>query len=252
MKMVAGYRPYTLIFSTLSLDGRLASSTGYSMLSCAYDKARLLLLRGYSDAVMVGASTVLVDNPRLVKRLKPRSKKFYRVVVDGRLRLDPSLRIFRDREPRVIVFTARSDPEKAVLLESKGADVINVSDPEGRVDLARALGILYGDYGVEVLLVEGGGILNYHMVSQRLVDEIRMTITPKIFAAGRCFIEDVEGEGYPEGAPIQLELACNEPCPCGRCVHIVYRVLNAKGMKPVHVEPPPCTSSLVKDILGRE
>jgi 2,5-diamino-6-(5-phosphoribosylamino)pyrimidin-4(3H)-one reductase (EC 1.1.1.-) len=58
-------RPYVIIFSTLSIDGRLATKTGYSELSCPYDKQRQHEIRSEVDAVMVGANTVRVDNPSL-------------------------------------------------------------------------------------------------------------------------------------------------------------------------------------------
>ncbi|ABM80417.1 dihydrofolate reductase family protein [Hyperthermus butylicus] len=243
-------RPYTVIFSTMTLDGRLASSTGYSVLSCPYDFARLRLLRGAADAVMIGANTALLDDPSLRKRLEPRSEKYYRVVVDGRLRISASLRLVREPEPPVIVFTA-VESQRARELEERGVRV-HVVGSNGVVDLARALEILAVEYGVERLLVEGGGRLNYSLLSSRLVDEVRATITPYVFAAGRSFFEDPVGTGFRDTRESpRLQLVCTELCPCGRCVHVVYRVVDRRGEPLASSLVEPCLSSKLRELAAK-
>ncbi len=238
---MAATRPYVVVFSTTTVDGRIASSTGFSMLSCRYDKARLLLLRGLVDAVMVGASTVLIDDSTLRKRLAPRRSRYLRVVVDGRLRLHPGLRLFREPGPPVIVLTGSEDSRKRRLLEEAGAEVV-VAGSGGRVDLAKALRLLLEDYGVRRLLVEGGGVTTYGLLRGGLVDELRVTVTPYVFGAGRSVVDDPGGVGFltaPEGPG--LEPICVEMCPCGRCVHMAYRVLAAAGVA-ADTPPPVCLS----------
>jgi len=234
-------RPYVTIFSTMTIDGRIASSTRFSELSCPYDLARLRLLRGAHEAVMVGANTVLIDNPTLRKRLEPRTNKYYRVVVDGRLRLTPGLRIFREPGPKVIVVTASDDEEKIAMIRKTGADVIvsrEPSDPRSEVNLREALQILYEQYGIQSVLVEGGGSLNYSLLRRRVVDELRATITPYIFGAGVSIVNDYGGTGFRNrNESPKLVLKCTELCPCGQCVHIVYSVLD-KCCEPVLREPP--------------
>ena len=242
-------RPYTIIFSTTTLDGRIASSTRYSMLSCNYDFARLRLLRGAAEAVMVGASTVLIDNPSLRKRFNPRSNKYYRVVVDGRLRLHDELRLVSEPGPPVIVFTATLDSEKIKCLEAKGVRV-HVVGENGVVDLAKAMEILVTRYDVRRLLIEGGGILNYNMLKAGLVDEIRVTYTPYVFAAGRNVFDDPQARGFPTTSlSPRLRLLCLEKCPCGNCVHVAYRV-ELTCCPPV-AEPyiEPCLSGKIADLV---
>lgn len=217
-------RPYTIIFSTATLDGRIASSTRYSMLSCSHDLARLRLLRGAAEAVMVGASTVLIDNPSLRRRLNPSSGKYYRVIVDGKLRLHEGLRLVNEPGPPVIVFTAVHDDEKIERLKARGVHV-HVVGENGVVDLAKAMEILVVEYGIKRLLIEGGGILNYSMLRAGLVDEIRVTYTPYIFAAGRSLAEDPGATGFTTTSQSpRLRLLCLEKCLCGNCVHVAYRV----------------------------
>jgi len=233
-------RPYTIIFSTMTIDGKIASSSGYSILSCRCDKLRLYLLRGYADAIMVGANTVLVDNPRLVRRVEPKTDRYYRVVVDCKLRLEPSLRLFSVREPPVIIVTCSDAPaEKKQLLRQAGAEILEVGE-RGTIDLAEALSKLYEIYDIRLLLVEGGGVLNYSLVKHRVVDEIRLTVTPYVFAAGRSMFHDPLERGFTNTSESpRLRLICMETCPCGRCVHLAYKVEDIATPPTSNASPPP-------------
>ena len=245
-------RPYTLIFSTMTVDGRIASSTGFSSLSCPYDLYRQRLLRGMVDAVMVGAGTVLVDNPRLVQRLEPETTTYYRVVVDGRLRVAKEaerLRIFSHEPSNVIVFTA-VEGEGADKLRSMGVRV-HVVGSGGTVDLRKALATLYEEYGVTRLLVEGGGRLSYSLLSAGLVGEVRVTVAPYVFAAGVSVFEDPEGRGFTTtaGSP-RLRLHCYELCPCGNCIHLAYRV-EEPACPPAGDPPPACLAPRLQRLTAR-
>jgi 2,5-diamino-6-(ribosylamino)-4(3H)-pyrimidinone 5'-phosphate reductase len=74
--------PYVVVYSTITVDDRLASKTGFSQLSCPHDLKRLHQLRASSDAVMVGANTIIADDPSLrLKYVEGRNPD--RIVVDG-------------------------------------------------------------------------------------------------------------------------------------------------------------------------
>ncbi|MEM0244488.1 MAG: dihydrofolate reductase family protein, partial [Zestosphaera sp.] len=79
-------RPYVRVYATMSVDGKIASKTGDSRLSCPYDKLRLHSMRSIVDGVMVGANTVIRDNPQLTVRLVE-GRNPVRVVVDGSLKI---------------------------------------------------------------------------------------------------------------------------------------------------------------------
>ncbi len=239
-------KPYTIIFSTATLDGKIASSTGYSTLSCIYDFTRLYYLRGVVDAVMVGANTILKDNPTLRKRLKPVSKQYYRIIIDGRLRIKPSLRIFTEKSSsKIIVITAVNDRLRIMkFLEKVPTNLVDVHivGHDGVIDLRKALSLLWSKYGIKSILVEGGGYLNYKLIENRLVDEIRVTITPYVFGAGIGFIRDPSNRGFTtiKDGPT-LDLVCFEKCPCGKCIHLVYKVIKSdETTLPVNI--PSCIS----------
>ncbi|RLF21566.1 MAG: 2,5-diamino-6-(ribosylamino)-4(3H)-pyrimidinone 5'-phosphate reductase, partial [Thermoprotei archaeon] len=86
-------KPRVVVFSTMTVDGRIASRTRFSQLSCPHDLRRLHELRASSDAVMVGANTVIIDDPSLrLKYVEGRNPD--RIVVDGLLRTPLSARVY--------------------------------------------------------------------------------------------------------------------------------------------------------------
>ncbi len=243
-------RPWVLHFSTMSVDGRIASSTRYSLLSCIYDKTRLLILRGMVDAVMVGAGTVKADNPRLVRRVGG-GRRYLRVVVDCRARLDPGMRVFDVSEAPTVLVACRGAPrERLEGFRARGVELLLVGRRGGGADLAEALRLLRELYGVERLLVEGGGVLAHSLHRERLVDELRVTVAPVLFAAGRSLVDDPGGVGFPDwGSSPRLRLAAWEPCPCGNCMHLVYDVLDARCC-PAAPPPPRLLNTLILEALG--
>ena len=218
-------KPYTIIFTTMSIDGRIASTTGFKKLSCPHDKQRLYLLRGRCDAVMVGANTIINDNPTLRRRLNPKTRHYYRVIVDGRLRISPEARIIKIPGPPIIILTATKPPKKWKNIETPNQLHIHTipSQQPGKIDLKQAMKILHNKYNIQHLLVEGGGILNNHLIQEGIADELRTTITPYIIAHGPTIITS-----QTPTQPQKLTLKGHEQCPCKQCIHLVY----TRGQEP--------------------
>lgn len=212
-------RPYVYLVAAVTIDGRIASKTGYSKLSCPIDLRRLHELRGRVDAVMVGAGTVRVDNPRLTVRYV-QGKNPVRVVVDGALSLSPEMRVFDNSAPTILLTTERAPREKVDVFARKGVRVVQF--PGDSVPLREALEMLYKE-GVKTVLVEGGGHVNWQILSQCLADELIITVTPYAFGAGTSLLE---GQGYAdtESAPFKLRLISAEVCECGQEVVLRYKV----------------------------
>ena len=200
-------RPYVIIFSTISIDGRLATKSGYSELSCPYDKRRQHELRAQVDAVMVGGNTVRIDNPSLtVKYSKNKGKNPIRVVVSKSFNLDPSSKIFITPPPTIVYTQADVSKEGIIVRKFNG--------------LSDILEDLYNNFNVRYLMVEGGGHLIWSFIKEGLYDEIRVTISPRIFGNGVSF---AEGEGFIGDEAPRLKLVDAKICECGNEVHLVYK-----------------------------
>lgn len=214
--------PYVIIFSAITVDGRIASLTGYSKLSCPYDLKRLHSLRAKVDAVMVGANTVIRDNPKLTVRLV-KGKNPIRVIVDGKLRTPINAKVYDVSKAKTVLITStRAEKEKINALRKKGVEVIILEDKGGgEISLAKALTTLH-DLNVRKILVEGGGRLNWSLIRENLVNEIRVTITPYIFGNG---VSIFQGEGYKDikESP-KLKLVNVFRCECGNELHVIYKV----------------------------
>jgi len=218
-------KPYVIIVSAATIDGRIASKTGYSRLSCPFDLRRLHEVRASVDAIIVGANTIINDDPSLTPRYVKANKNPIRVVIDGRLRIPLTARIVVNKEAPTIIVTTESAPiDKVMALKNNGVDVWIIG--KDRVNLRETLERLYEEKGVRRVLVEGGGHLNWELIKEGLVDEIRLTISPYVFGAGTSFIE---GEGYPttiEGPKLRLKSA--NICECGQEVILNYVIENRK------------------------
>ncbi|NPA23457.1 MAG: 2,5-diamino-6-(ribosylamino)-4(3H)-pyrimidinone 5'-phosphate reductase [Crenarchaeota archaeon] len=215
-------RPWVRIVSACTIDGRIASRTGYSRLSCEHDLRRLHMHRAECDAVMIGARTAEIDDPMLTVRLVRSERQPMRVVIDGRLACRLDLRLFKTaREVPTIVFTSRvADGAKIMRLSELGVHVEIAG--EDRVDLRKALEILYRKYNVKKVLVEGGGTLNFNLLREGLVDEIYVTVTPYVFGNG---VSVFNGEGFETTYECpKLKLTSVRLCECGNCVVLHYLV----------------------------
>ncbi len=223
-------RPHVVIMSAASMDGRLASRSGDSRISCPRDLDRLHVMRGLVDAVLVGGRTVRLDNPSLTVRRVP-GRNPLRVVVSASLDIPLGSRVFDGRAPTVVFATSRAPADVVRHLLEMG---VRVHLYEGdRVPLDHALEVL-GWYGVKRLLVEGGGTINWQLLGRGLVDEVVLTVSGVGLASGTSFLEG-EGPARVEEAP-RMRLARIYACVCGHEAVLHYV---RQGARPGNYFYPP-------------
>jgi 2,5-diamino-6-hydroxy-4-(5-phosphoribosylamino)pyrimidine 1'-reductase, archaeal len=204
----------------MTIDGRIASKTWFSNLSCPKDLERLHKLRAETGAVMIGAETVIKDDPSL--RLKYfKGDDPYKIIIDGLLRVPTSARVFTINPEKTILFTSKfADKEKIKALKEKGVRIFHQFE-SSILDLREVLNKLY-ELSINKVMVEGGGILNWNLLSSKLVNELRVTISPYVFGKGRSIFD---GEGYATTSESpKFELKSYEICECGNEVHLIYKV----------------------------
>jgi 2,5-diamino-6-(ribosylamino)-4(3H)-pyrimidinone 5'-phosphate reductase len=184
------------INAAMTVDGKIATTCGNSRISSKEDLVRVHELRSSVDAILVGISTVLVDNPLLTVRLiKPnKGSDPARVVVDshGRIPLDSRILKTAHRIETIVFVSERADDSKIHKIRGTGAMVIIAGSET--VDLAEAF-LYLKRMGFKNILAEGGGELNWSLLNLGVVDELIVTISPKL-VGGRSATTLVEGDGY--------------------------------------------------------
>lgn len=180
MKYITTGLPYVTLKTASTLDGKIASKTGDSKwISNETARERVHTLRHRHQAIMVGVSTVIADDPLLTTRLSVDGLNPIRIVVDSKLRIPLQSRLLQDdAAPVLILTTEQGDDEKREALERLGAEVIYCGEGP-RVDLLQALTRL-GQKEIGSILLEGGGTLNGSMLEEQLVDQIMLFFAPKI------------------------------------------------------------------------
>jgi 2,5-diamino-6-(ribosylamino)-4(3H)-pyrimidinone 5'-phosphate reductase len=184
--------------AAMTVDGKIATSLGDSAISSKEDLLRVHELRASVDGIVVGISTVLADDPRLTVRLAAKQvKKKYpvRIIIDstGKIPLDSRILRTASKIRTIVAVTELAHTDTISKIKKMGAMVI-VSGRQ-RVNLKKVLSIVK-KMGIKRILVEGGGEINWSLFSLGLVNELIVTIAPKI-VGGRQATTLVEGVGYP-------------------------------------------------------
>lgn len=194
IKYITKKMPFVLMKSAITLDGKIATRTGASRWVAGAASLRFAHhLRNLYDAILVGVGTVLIDNPKLNVRLVKKVKDPVRIVLDSYART-PFLAKVLSRGIRTIIVVGPKAPKKKIAaLKLRGAEILTIAAPEGKIDLKELIRKL-GKMGITSVLVEGGGEVNASFLAAGLVDKAIFTIAPKIFG-GKDAKTCVEGRG---------------------------------------------------------
>ena len=183
LKAMKSGLPWVTAKAGITLDGKLATSTGKSKWITSEESRRVAhQLRDVVDVVVVGSSTVIADDPLLTTRLKKQNTRNpIRLVLDPSLRTSPRSKVYDTGSARTIVATLESaDSRPAAALAKRGVEVWSVPGAKGSLDLEAVLRRLVKQGALHVL-VEGGARVHQSFLEAGLVDELVLFIAPKLF-----------------------------------------------------------------------
>ena len=215
----------------MTADGKIATANGaVSSFSSRRDHDHLLELRATADAVMGGARTADMNpinmgpGPAKYRRLRLRrglAEFNLRIIVSGSGTVNSRAEVFRRRfSPIIILTTRRATPGRLKKLRAVATQVKICGATE--IDFPRALRWLRQQWGIKRLLCEGGGELNDALFRAGLVDELHLTICPRVFG-GRTAPTIADGLGagsLARATRLELESARQQ----GDEMFLVYRV----------------------------
>jgi 2,5-diamino-6-(ribosylamino)-4(3H)-pyrimidinone 5'-phosphate reductase len=206
-------RPFVSINMAMTADGKITSARREEpAFSSKLDKKTMDRLRAEADAILVGAGTLRADDPQLHvrdpemqahRKALGKPEGLVNVLVTASAEVDPGSRFFRGNGAAApIVATVGDAPADRLARLAEVAEVWTVG--RGRVSLPELLKRL-SDRGIERLLVEGGGELNWGFVKDNLFDELYVTVVPALLG-GRDAPTLCEGQGFPMAEQRRLRL----------------------------------------------
>ena len=199
-------RPWLRMKIAASVDGRTALPNGASQwITGAEARADGHAWRKRASAVLTGIGTVLADDPSLDVRLVETALQPMRCAVDARLDTPPGARLFESASP-VILFTASKDAARRAALEARGAEIVDVPERDGRLDLEVVLANLAARH-VNELHVEAGARLNGALLATGQVDELLLYLAPTLLGAGRDMAMLGPFDSLAQGLPFEFHEA---------------------------------------------
>ena len=198
MKYITSQRPYVVLKSAMTIDGKISTAIGKSKWITGKE-ARLEghKLRNELKGIMVGVNTIIADNPELTCRID-KGRNSIRIVVDSKLRIPLDAKVVNDqfKNKTIIATTEMAHKGKLKLLKDRGIDVIILEAKNNKVDLDRLM-VSLAERKIDSILLEGGAELNYSALAEGIVDEVNIFIAPKIIG-GREAKSAIAGDGVKE------------------------------------------------------
>lgn len=202
-------RPYTLVNFVASADGRATWNGKSGALGDDGDTAIFHGLRERVDAVLAGTVTMRTERyGRIIGKAERRERRLQRghtaepiaCLFTRSGHVPAEIPLFAEPEARIVIFHAADrEPE----LGTPKATVELIGLEPGQLTLTTALRMLRQDFGVRSLLCEGGPTLFGALIHEKLVDELFLTVAPKLVGGGRApAISD--GPELSELQPLEL------------------------------------------------
>ena len=190
--------PFVILKYAMTLDGKIATYTGASRwVTGEAARAHVHRMRNRYHAIMVGVGTVLADDPMLTCRLGKTENGVnpVRIICDTVLRTPLESQIVRTAKevPTIIASCNRQEAMHMPYVEA-GCQILVTPEKDGQVDLWDLMRQL-GQLGIDSVILEGGGTLNWSALQAGIVQKVQAYVAPKLFG-GTEAKTPVEGQGF--------------------------------------------------------
>ncbi len=186
----------------MSADGKLAGSERKQVrISSDEDISRVKNLRRKYNSILVGVGTVIADDPHLTVKNATYDENPIRIVLDTNGRTPDSARVLDDRAPTVVITCEECTKDWP------GVETVRCG--KGRIDLTRAMEILAEEYGIENVIVEGGGEVISSFFREKLVDKYTVFVGGLVIG-GRTAPTPADGDGWVAEGGVKLTLTNSE------------------------------------------
>ena len=183
VKYIKSKRPFVILKLAMSIDGKIATSTGDSKYITSTEARKYVhQIRNDVDAVMVGINTVIRDDPILDSRLV-KGKNPIKVIVDSSLKMPEKAKVLDDPGKVIIAATKSAPKNKIEKLQQKGVRILILKSKEGMVDLSELMKEL-GSSDIASVMIEGGAELSGSAIKEKIVDKVLVFTAPKIIGNG--------------------------------------------------------------------
>ena len=177
-----------------SIDARIATSSGDAFFVTGEENRKHLhRLRALCQAVVVGSSTVLADNPRLTTRAV-RGENPVRVILDGSRRIPQGMALLNDKQAPTWLLRPRPEPETGSVPESEASAISQVGPVPGRREILVPLrqGTMQPDdilkalarEGIHRVFIEGGGITVSRFYNSNCLTRLQVATAPVLVGEG--------------------------------------------------------------------
>ncbi len=202
--------PLVTLKSAMTLDGKIASArerrtAAVEWITGEAARAHVQELRHQHDAILVGAGTVISDDPLLTDRSgRPRRRPLMRVILDSHLRLPLESKLVRSAAEDVLVLYSVAEEAKTEQLRKMGVRVEQIAAGDKQRPDLRAVLQRLGEMELTSLMIEGGAEINRAALAAGVVDKLFLYYAPLIFA-GESSVPFAEGTGFAESRYPRLQ-----------------------------------------------
>lgn len=195
LKYIQTKKPFVALKYAMTLDGKIATRSKDSKW-ITNEKSRAFVhdLRNEYQAILVGANTILADDPMLTTRRDIPSRNPIRIILDPELVINLNAHVVKTAQDiRTIIYTSREvDLVKMALLKEKNVEIYQI-DATPNFNLNEVMSHI-GQLSIDSILVEGGSFVHAKMIEENIADKAYVFIAPKIIG-GKEALTPIGGIG---------------------------------------------------------